>query len=208
MNSQTDRSPRRSPKTQGTAQQDGTSTGGSRQTDFRQEVDTVVDEVTHAVQTGAEAATTATRDIAGVATEAISAAARAVASQASELVGNVAGQLGSSVEEQKGRGADSLTAFAHAIRTAAAELNQQSPTIARQFRGASDRVERFSDSLRDRRVEDLVTDYSNLAKTQPVAFFAGAMIAGFALSRFIKSSAPNGRSGSSGQRESGSDAGA
>jgi hypothetical protein len=208
MNSQDERSAPRSSKTRGSGQRNGTTNAGKRPAGFQNDVDAVVGEVTDALQTGTEAATAATKDIAGVAADAISSAARAVASQASELVGNVAGQLGSSVEEQKDRGADSLVAFAHAIKTAAAELDQQSPGIARQFRGASERVERFSDTLRDRRVEDLVTDYSNLAKTQPIAFFAGAMIAGFALSRFIKSSAAGGRPHSSGQRPSGSDAGA
>jgi hypothetical protein len=152
-------------------------------------------------------ATAAVEDIAGAASQAISAAARAVASQASEIVGDVAEQLGSSVDEQKGRGADSLVGFAHAIKTAAAELEGQSPVIARKFRGASDQIERFSGKLRDRRVEDLVTDYSDLAKTQPVAFFAGALIAGFALSRFIKSSAPSDAS-SPDQPQTGSEAGA
>jgi hypothetical protein len=156
---------------------------------------------------GAQEATAAAQDVAGAATEAITAAARAVASQASEIVGNVARQLGSSVDEQKGRGADSLVGFAHAIKTAAAELDDQSPAMARKFRGASDQIERFSGKLRDRRVEDLITDYSNLAKTQPVAFFAGALIAGFALSRFIKSSAASGAA-SADRSQTGSEAGA
>lgn len=131
----------------------------------------------------------ATEEVTGAAKEAIVTAARAVTSQASDAIGNVAAQIGSSVEEQKGRGADSLSGLAHAIKTAAAELDQQSPAIASQFRGASDRIERLSGNLRDRKVEELITDYSNLARTQPAAFFAGAMIAGFALSRFVKSSA-------------------
>jgi hypothetical protein len=161
-----------------------------------------------AVKTGAEEATAAVEDIAGAATEAITAAARAITSQASELVGNVAGQLGSSVDEQKGRGADSLVGFAHAIKTAAAELEQQSPVIAKKFRGASDQIEHFSGKLRDRRVEDLITDYSNLAKTRPAAFFAGALIAGFALSRFIKSSASPSGAASADRQQTGSEAGA
>jgi hypothetical protein len=167
-----------------------------------------MNDVSETVRTGAEEATAAAQDIAGAATEAITAAARAVASQASEIVGNVAGQLGSSVDEQKGRGAEQLVGFAHAIKTAAAELEGQSPAIARKFRGASDQIERFSGKLRDRRVEDLVADYSNLAKTQPVAFFAGALIAGFALSRFIKSSASSTEAVNTERRQTGSEAGA
>ena len=158
-------------------------------TDAGQELRGAMDDFTSSVSNAAAETSQATQDVASTAKDAIVAAARAATSQASGIVGNVAAQLGSSVEEQKGRGADSLSGFAHAIKTAAAELDQQSPGIARQFRGASDRIERFSGSLRDRRVEDLITDYSNLAKTQPVAFFAGALIAGFALSRFVKSTA-------------------
>jgi hypothetical protein len=42
--------------------------------------------------------------------------------------------------------------------------------------------------LRHRSVDDLVEGISNFARTQPVVFFAGAIITGFALTRFLKSS--------------------
>jgi len=213
MDPSSDRSPKRNAKADSPGHRNGRQPSGSASenygsTDLRQEVRGAVSDVSERVRAGAEEATAAAQDVAGAATEAISAAARAVASQASEIVGNVAGQLGSSVEEQKGRGADSLVGFAHAIKTAAAELEGQSPVMARKFRGASDQIERFSGKLRDRRVEELVTDYSNLAKTQPVAFFAGALIAGFALSRFIKSSASAPGAASADRGQTGSEAGA
>ena len=213
MNPPTDRSPKRDATADSRGHRNGRQPSGSASenygsTDFRQEVSGAVSDMSESVKAGAQEATAAAQDVAGAATEAITAAARAVASQASEIVGNVAGQLGSSVDEQKGRGADSLVGFAHAIKTAAAELDGQSPAIARKFRGASDQIERFSGKLRDRRVEDLITDYSNLAKTQPVAFFAGALIAGFALSRFIKSSASSSGAASADRSQTGSEAGA
>jgi hypothetical protein len=213
MNPSSDRSPKRNAKGDSPGHRNGRRPADSASenygsTDLHQEMRGAVTDVSETVRAGAEEATAAAEDIAGAATEAITAAARAVASQASEIVGNVAGQLGSSVDEQKGRGADSLVGFAHAIKTAAAELEGQSPVIARKFRGASDQIERFSGRLRDRRVEDLITDYSNLARTQPVAFFAGALIAGFALSRFIKSSASSAGAASADRGRTGSEAGA
>jgi hypothetical protein len=44
-------------------------------------------------------------------------------------------------------------------------------------------------SLRERSIDDLVRSLNNFARNQPAAFFGGAVLAGFALSRFLKSSA-------------------
>jgi hypothetical protein len=113
----------------------------------------------------------------------------AVSAQASELASNVADELETSGEDQKRRGAETMRAFAGAVEHAAAELDQQSPLVARQFRTAARKVDGFSRSLRDRSVRNLVNDASDLARRQPLWFFGGAIIAGFALSRFLKSSA-------------------
>jgi len=113
----------------------------------------------------------------------------AVSAQASELASNVADELETSGEDQKRRGAETMRAFAGAVEHAAAELDQQSPLVARQFRTAARKVDGFSQSLRDRSVRNLVNDASDLARRQPLWFFGGAIIAGFVLSRFLKSSA-------------------
>jgi hypothetical protein len=133
------------------------------------------------------------REAASKITEVAKEAARstydAVSAQASELASNVAGELETSAEDQKRRGAETMRAFAGAVQHAAGELDYASPVVARQFRTAAQKVEELSEGLRDRSVRDLVSDVSEFARRQPLWFFGGAVIAGFALSRFLKSSA-------------------
>lgn len=131
----------------------------------------------------------AARKVADVAKDAARATYDAVSAQASELASSVAGELETSAEDQKRRGAETMRTFAGAVQHAAAELDQQSPVVARQFRTAAQKVEGLSESLRDRSIRDLVNDASDLARRQPLWFFGGAIVAGFALSRFLKSSA-------------------
>jgi hypothetical protein len=129
----------------------------------------------------------ATAQIAEAVKEAARATIRAVSAQASEFSSNIAGELSATAEMEKDRGAASMRGFARAIRTAAGELDVQSPQIADHFRGAAASVESFSDNLRSRSVGDLFSAATDLARKQPAAFFAGAVVAGFALSRFLMS---------------------
>ena len=62
------------------------------------------------------------------------------------------------------------------------------PDQTEGLRGAALSVEGLSDTIRSRNVGELVTAASDTARTHPAAFFVGAMAAGFALSRFVKSS--------------------
>ena len=54
--------------------------------------------------------------------------------------------------------------------------------------GAASRIESVSAALRDRSIEDLLQNAGRLARSQPAALFGGAVLAGIALSRFLKSS--------------------
>ena len=45
----------------------------------------------------------------------------------------------------------------------------------------------FSESLRNRNIEEIVETVNDFARKQPAASFVGALVAGFALSRFLKS---------------------
>jgi hypothetical protein len=121
--------------------------------------------------------------------ETVRVVAEAVTSQARSLAGNVAEELGATAEAGVAKGADAMQGFARAIESAAAELESRSPQIASRVRGVADRVDGFSNNIRGRSIGELLTAARDLARSQPTAFIAGAVIAGFALSRFIKSSA-------------------
>jgi hypothetical protein len=126
---------------------------------------------------------------------------RAVTEQASEFAADVGHELSKTAENQKTRGVDAMQGFARAISSAAAELEGQSPRVAKSVRDAAGKIEGLSDNLSHRSVDDLMKAATELARSQPTMFIAGAVVAGFALSRFLKSSA-NGSHQSSGNNGS------
>lgn len=117
------------------------------------------------------------------------ATAKAVSAQTSELADHIGNELAEAADEQRTRGADAIRGLAKAAMGAANELDGQSPSVARYIRKAAESVEGLSNTLRARSAKDLVSSASETARTHPGAFFIGAVAAGFALSRFIKSSA-------------------
>ena len=127
---------------------------------------------------------------------------RAAKGQATEFAADVGHELKETAEQQKTRGVDALKGFAHAIETAAGELESQSPGVARHIRNAAKSVEGLSNNLRSRNVDELMHAASDLARSQPAVFIAGAVAAGFALSRFLKSSASDDSAGPSASRPS------
>lgn len=116
-------------------------------------------------------------------------AGRAVREQAAALVSDVGHELGKSVEDQKSRGVEAVRALAAAVNTAARELEQQSPEVARYVRNAADSLQSLSGNIEGRDINELIRNASDFAKSRPTLFFAGAVAAGFAMSRFLKSSA-------------------
>jgi ElaB/YqjD/DUF883 family membrane-anchored ribosome-binding protein len=121
--------------------------------------------------------------------------AQSVTTQASTLVSNVGHELTATAEANVTNGAEALRGFAKAMQTAAEELDSRSPQVARRIRDAADQVETFSDTISNRSMRELFDAASDLARSRPTAFIAGAVVAGFALGRFIKSSAPEQNSG-------------
>ena len=116
---------------------------------------------------------------------------RAVKEQAAEFAADVGHEFSAIADEQKVRGVEAMQGFARAITSAATELEGQSPAVAGYVRDAAKQLDGFSNNIRGRSVTELMQSATDLARSQPAVFFAGAMAAGFALSRFLKSSAPD-----------------
>jgi hypothetical protein len=91
--------------------------------------------------------------------------------------------------QQKDAGADHLKIVARAVHGAASELESDMPQIAGYIRDAGQRLEQAASELRDGNVNDLMNSFGEYARNQPAIVFGGAMVAGFALTRFLKSSA-------------------
>jgi hypothetical protein len=91
-------------------------------------------------------------------------------------------------EEQKAAGAVHAEGIARAVHRAADELQDASPQLAGYVREAGEAVSSLARNMRDRSLGNLAGDVQELARRQPVAFFGAAIFAGFAISRFVKSS--------------------
>lgn len=111
--------------------------------------------------------------------------AKSQIAQAAESAKAEARRIGN---QQKEAGADRLGEVAGAVHGAARTLETGMPQMASYIHGAAARLEGAATTLRHRSLDDLIDGISNFARTQPVVFFGGAVLAGFALTRFLKSS--------------------
>jgi len=98
-------------------------------------------------------------------------------------------QAEQAAEQQKQAGARKVDDMAKAVHGAAEELQQQMPRAAELADAAASHLEKGADALRERNVHELMNSFRDFGRKEPLALFAGAVIAGFAFSRFVKSSA-------------------
>lgn len=92
-------------------------------------------------------------------------------------------------ERQKRAGAEQIGGVARAVHGAADKLEQDLPFAAEYVRQAADTIEDAADTLKQKSVDDIAKSVADFARAQPVAFLGGAVLAGFVLARFLKSSA-------------------
>ena len=134
-------------------------------------------------------ATEALRSTAEQVTERIKEKAGELKQQAKETAHDVRQRARSAVDEQKHVAVGRVEGIAHALRTASDELRDQGqPMVAEYSRYAAEGLESMAQSLDRREVGDFVENIEQFARERPVAFLGGAMVAGFALARFMKSS--------------------
>ena len=114
--------------------------------------------------------------------------ARSDIAQATEKAKSEARRLAG---QQKEAGATTLGEVAGAVHGAAQSLEAGHPQVAGYVHDAATRLEGAANTLRTRNVDEIIQDIGQFARSQPVLFFGGAMLAGFALTRFLKSTAPN-----------------
>ena len=93
--------------------------------------------------------------------------------------------------QQKEASAATLGEVAGAVHHAARSLEAGMPQMAGYVHDAASKIEDAATSLRTRNVNELMDDLGRFARSQPVLIFGGAMLAGVALTRFLKSSAPD-----------------
>jgi hypothetical protein len=144
----------------------------------------------------AEQALSASREIKDKAIGIAAASSETIKGQASEFVDtakDVASQatdkLKQTVDGQKTAGADYVGSLANTIRRAAKEFDGDLPIAGTYIRKAASQVEGVADTLRTGNFNDLVRGAQSFARRQPTAFLGIAVLAGFGVVRFLKSSA-------------------
>jgi hypothetical protein len=98
-------------------------------------------------------------------------------------------------DQQKDAGAEQMESIARAVHGAADDLERELPMAADYIHQAASRIEQASTRVRNGNVDELMGACTDFARQRPAAFFGGAVLAGFALARFLKSSgsAPDAR---------------
>jgi len=113
----------------------------------------------------------------------------ALKDRASDFVDAAKGKLQQAVDGQKNAGAEYVGGLADTMRRAAREFDNDLPIAGTYIRKAASQVEVVSDSIRNGNFNDLVQGAQSFARRQPTAFLGMAVLAGFGLIRFLKSSA-------------------
>lgn len=90
-------------------------------------------------------------------------------------------------DAQKSKVAARLGGVAQALHDTAKTLERQNSTAGHYADLAARQVDRVSQALGERGIDELVGDAEEFARRQPWVFIGGALMAGFALARFVKS---------------------
>lgn len=121
-----------------------------------------------------------------------------VAAEAVEQVQATAGHFVDQVKhlatgrlsEQQKRLAGGLALSADLLRAAGKQVREQDqPTVAQYIEGAADRVEHFSDTVREQDASQIVSKTEEIARRRPALFLSGGLALGFLGARFFQSSA-------------------
>jgi ElaB/YqjD/DUF883 family membrane-anchored ribosome-binding protein len=114
-----------------------------------------------------------------------------VSDKAKEVAAEAGERVGTMFEDQKKIGAEYISKLAGAAETAAGQLEREAPEVAAYLRRGIGQVKSFSENLTSRSPRELVDDVQDLARDNPAVFLGATALVGFAVSRFLKSSAPS-----------------
>jgi hypothetical protein len=130
-------------------------------------------------------------DLAGSSTDALKQHASQLADAAKGIAADAGTRLQAKVSERQGAGADYVNTLANSMRRAAGEFDVEAPLAGTYIRKAADQVDNAAEAWRSGNFNDLVQGAQSFAKNQPTAFLGLAVLAGFGVVRFLKSSSSN-----------------
>ena len=128
-------------------------------------------------------------DLAGSSSDAIKDHASELVDAAKDVASQATDKFKQTVEGQKHAGAEYVGSLADTIRRAAREFDADLPIAGTYIRRAASQVEGVADTIKTGNFNDLVRGAQSFARRQPTAFLGMAVLAGFGVVRFLKSSA-------------------
>jgi gas vesicle protein len=131
------------------------------------------------------------KDMAGSSTDAIKDQASEFVDAAKDVASQATDKFKQTVDGQKTAGAEYVGSLANTIRRAAREFDGDLPIAGTYMRKAASQVEGVADTIKTGDFNDLVSGAQSFARRQPTAFLGIAVLAGFGVVRFLKSSAEN-----------------
>src|SRR5688572_14657843 len=146
-----------------------TTTGGSvlpaeAERQLRQDADTAIE--------------TAKQEILGIKAE-VEDQAGAIADEAKAELGKMADKAKGIATEQKEFVSGQLEGVAEAVNKVAGELEAQNATTAGYARTLADTVTSFSDTIKNKDVDELLAMAQDFGRRQPAVFITAAALAGF-----------------------------
>jgi hypothetical protein len=127
-------------------------------------------------------------NLAGASTETIKDQASEFVDTAKDMASQATDKFKETVDGQKTAGANYVGSLADTIRRAAREFDANLPIAGTYIRKAASQVEGAADTIRTGNFNDLVRGAQSFARRQPTAFLGMAVLAGFGVVRFLKSS--------------------
>ena len=105
------------------------------------------------------------------------------------LLGSVKQKTTSQLNAQKVRASSQLDEIAGNVRRSTERLrSQRHDVVAAALERGVDQLERFSAQLRDRDVDELLSDLERFGRRRPALFIGSSFVAGLLLARFAKAS--------------------
>jgi hypothetical protein len=129
------------------------------------------------------------KDLAGSSADTLKAHASDLTDAAKDVASQATDKLKDAVNERKSSGAEYVGTLAETMRRAAREFDTDLPIAGTYIRKAAEQVDGVSEGIRNGNLNDLVQNAQSFARRQPTAFLGIAVLAGFGVVRFLKSSA-------------------
>jgi phage host-nuclease inhibitor protein Gam len=133
--------------------------------------------------------------------------AGAVVEQAKHEIGKAAEKAKGMATEQKEFIAHQVDDVAQAVNKVAGELEMNNAAIGGYARTVADTVTNFSETIKNKDVDELLGMAQDFGRRQPAAFMGAMALMGFAASRFIMASAQRNRMPAMGDQYASTDIG-